>query len=279
MSLADPSLTQTSAPAAPQSPTAGLRRSWSTPRAIVALMLREMSTRYGRSPGGYVWAVLEPLGGVLILGMGLSLLVRTPSLGSTFFLFYATGFLPFTIYQNLALMVGRAIQFSRPLLFYPAVTWVDAVLARFILNSLSSILVTYILLAAILALADTQTVLDLPPILVSIGLAMLVGLGLGVLNCALIGLFPSWDMIWSIATRPLFLASGVLFLYEDMPRGVQDILWYNPLMHVTGYMRMGFYPMYSPNYLSLTFTIGFGMITLAMGLLLLGRYHRDILNN
>lgn len=279
MSLADPSLTQTSAPAAPQSPTAGLRRSWSTPRAIVALMLREMSTRYGRSPGGYVWAVLEPLGGVLILGMGLSLLVRTPSLGSNFFLFYATGFLPFTIYQNLALMVGRAIQFSRPLLFYPAVTWVDAVLARFILNSLSSILVTYILLAAILALADTQTVLDLPPILVSIGLAMLVGLGLGVLNCALIGLFPSWDMIWSIATRPLFLASGVLFLYEDMPRGVQDILWYNPLMHVTGYMRMGFYPMYSPNYLSLTFTIGFGMITLAMGLLLLGRYHRDILNN
>ena len=266
-------------PGLPQTPNVGLTRKWATTRAVSALILREMSTRYGRSPGGYAWAILEPLGGVLILGLGLSLLIRTPSLGTNFFLFYATGFLPFTIYQNLALMVGRSINFSRPLLFYPAVTWVDAVLARFILNSLSGILVTYILLAAILALADTQTVLDLIPILISIGLAMLVGLGMGVLNCALIGLFQSWEMIWSIATRPLFLASGVMFLYEDMPPAVQDILWYNPLMHVTGYMRMGFYPMYSPNYLSPIFTIGFGMITLAFGLILLGRYHRDILNN
>lgn len=270
MSLADQ--------ATPQKPRTGLSRSWSTPRAIAALILREMSTRYGRSPGGYIWAVLEPLGSVLILGIGLSLLVRTPSLGTNFFLFYATGFLPFTLYQNLALYVGRCINFSKPLLKYPAVTWVDAMFARLILNSLTSILVTYILLAGILALADTNTVLSLPPMLVAISLAILLGWGVGALNCALIGLIEAWDLIWSIFTRPLFLASGVIFIYEDMPAGLQEILWYNPIMHVVGYMRMGFYPMYNPAYLSPIYTIGFAMICLAFGLLLLGRYHRDILN-
>ena len=265
-------------PAQPRT-TPGLARRFATPRTIMALILREMSTRYGRSPGGYVWALLEPLGSIVILGLGFSLLIRSPSLGSSFIFFYATGFLPFHVYQSLALFVSRAINFSRPLLFYPAVTWVDAILARFILNSVTGILVTYLLLAGILAVSDTRSVIDIQPILIAMGQAMLLGLGIGALNCALIGLFSAWEMIWSIFTRPLFLASGVIFIYEDMPTVVQDILWYNPLMHIIGYMRTGFYPMYNPEYLSLAFPVGCGLICLAMGLVLLGRYHRDILND
>ncbi|MDU8930038.1 ABC transporter permease [Alisedimentitalea sp. MJ-SS2] len=274
-----------SAPTDPSLPTPlptagpGTTRPFATPRTVMALVLREMSTRYGRSPGGYVWAILEPLGSIIVLGLGFSLLLRSPSLGSSFILFYATGYLPFNLYQSLSLTISRAISFSKPLLFYPAVTWVDAVLARFILNSLTGILVTYLLLAGILAVADTRVVLDAQPMLVAIGQAMILGLGVGVLNCALIGLMPTWEMVWSIFTRPLFLASGIFYIYEDLPQMAQDILWYNPLMHVTGYMRMGFYPMYEPEYLAPAYAVGFGLICLTMGLILLGRYHRDILND
>ena len=262
----------------PQRPPV-LKRRFATPRTIMALMLREMSTRYGRSPGGYVWAVLEPLGSILLLGIAFSLLIRSPSLGSSFILFYATGFLPFSLYQTLSNTIARAVTFSRPLLFYPSVTWVDAVMARFLLNSLTGILVTYLIFAGILLLIDTRVVLDLGPITVSIFLAMLLGLGVGVLNCALIGLIASWDMIWSILTRPLFLASGVFFIAEDLPKSIQEILWFNPLMHVTGYMRIGFYPTYKPDYLSIIYPISFALVCLAFGLLLMGRYHRDILND
>ena len=31
-------------------------------RTITALILREMGSTYGMSPGGYVWAVLQPVG-------------------------------------------------------------------------------------------------------------------------------------------------------------------------------------------------------------------------
>ena len=38
-------------------PADGMRaRRFRSARAVVALMLREMATTYGRSPGGYVWA-------------------------------------------------------------------------------------------------------------------------------------------------------------------------------------------------------------------------------
>jgi capsular polysaccharide transport system permease protein len=34
-------------------------------RTIVALIMREMATSYGRSPGGYIWAIAEPVAGIV----------------------------------------------------------------------------------------------------------------------------------------------------------------------------------------------------------------------
>lgn len=268
----------------PATPPPGLRpvhrpaRKFATLRVVMALILREMSSRYGRTPGGYAWGILEPLAAILVLSVGFSLIIRTPPLGTSFLLFYATGFLPFNLFNTVSHMVARSVAFSKPLLQYPAVTWIDAVLARFLLNSLTSVLVTIILLSGVLVLSDTRAVLDMSAILIAMVLTMGLGLGVGVLNCALMGLFPLWEMIWSVITRPLFIASGVFFLYDDMPQMAREILWYNPLIHLIGEMRAGFYPMYTAAYVSNLYVLAVTCVTLALGLLLMGRYHREILN-
>lgn len=259
-------------------PAHNTARRFMTTRTVMALILREMSTRYGRTPGGYLWAILEPLAGIIVLSAGFSLVMRTPSLGTSFLLFYATGYLPFDLYNNVSGAVSKAINFSKPLLKYPTVTWVDAVLARFFLNSLTSILISILLLGGILIMIDSRTILDFPPIVTAMAAAMLLALGVGVLNCALIGLYPIWEMIWSVLTRPLFIASGIFFLYDTMPPFARDILWYNPLIHIVGLMRTGFYSTYTAAYVSILYPLTIALITLVLGLILLGRYHRDILN-
>lgn len=246
-------------------------------RTVFALMLREMSTRYGKQPGGYIWAFLEPLGFIVMLAVGFSLLLRSPSLGNNFLLFYATGYLPFQMYQATQLTVTRAITFSKPLLSYPAVTWIDTIIARFVLNALTTALVTYILLTGILIATDARAVIDAPPILLAMSLAALTGLGIGVLNCLVMGFFPTYDLVWSILTRPLFLASAIFYIYEDLPPLAQNILWWNPLVHTSGIMRSGFYPMYEPQYVSVLFVLVFALVPLCLGLLLLRRYNKDIL--
>ena len=99
------------------------------------------------------------------------------------------------------------------------------------------------------------------------------------MNCALNGLFATWPLIWSVITRPLFLAAGIIIMYEEMPEVAQAILWYLPHIHITGIMRSGFYPTYSPEYVSVPYVVFFCLTTLCLGLLILGRFHRDILNN
>lgn len=246
-------------------------------RTVTALVLREMSTRYGKSPGGYIWALVEPLAGIVVMAIAFSLVLRAPPIGTSFLLFYATGFLPYNLFQGLASMLMRSMNFSRPLLRYPAVTWVDTIIARFILNTVTGLLVMYILMTGILMTLDTTAILDANKILTTLGLAAFLGLGIGTLNCALMGLYPTWQIIWGIFTRPLFLASGILYLYEDLPRLAKDVLYWNPVIHITSWGRASFFPMYEPEYVSPLYVMIFASVSLFLGVTLLRRYHRQIL--
>jgi capsular polysaccharide transport system permease protein len=257
----------------------GVSRRFRMGRTISALMLREMASRYGRSPGGYVWAVLEPLGMIVFLSIGFSLVVRTPAMGTSFILFFATGFVPFNLYNAVVSPIARTLTYSSGLLSYPVITWVDALFARFALNSVTGITVAYLIMAMIVATLENPILLNIPPTMGALSLAAVLALGIGTLNCALFGMVAIWDKFWTILTRPLFLASGVILRYEDMPEKLQNILWYNPLLHITGYMREGFYPTYEATYVSPLYVLFIAMVTLFLGIVLLRRYHRQILTN
>lgn len=246
-------------------------------RTIIALVLREMGATYGQSPGGYIWAVVQPIGIIVILSIGFSLLVRSPSLGTSFLLFYATGFLPFDMYSILNQKISSALKYSRPLLAYPRVTWLDAILGRFVLNVLTLLTVSCVVIISIMIFVESRSVLDLRYIALGFALAATLGLAVGIMNCLLTGLFPVWAIIWSVLTRPMFIASGVLFLYEDLPSGAQAILWWNPVIHATGLMRKGFYSTYNGSYISLQYSFGIAMVMIALGLLFMRSNHQRIL--
>ena len=242
-------------------------RRFATMRAILALMLREMATTYGRSPGGYLWAVLEPLGGIAILTLIFSFGFSAPSLGINFPIFYATGILPFMMFNSVCNRVSTSLLFSKALLAYPAVTFVDALLARFVVNTVTQGMVGYLVFGGILMIYDTRTLPQPMLIAQSFALTALLALGIGTLNAYLIARFAVWQMVWSILTRPLFLISGIFFLFNAMPRMMQEFLWFNPLVHVVGIMRAGFYPSYSANYASSGYVIFVSMVCFGVGLL------------
>ena len=262
----------------PPPPPAQRPRRHKTGRTIAALVLREIATTYGRSPGGYVWAVLEPVGAIALLSLVFSLALRAPSLGDNFPLFYATGYMPFVLYTGLSSKIAQSIRYSRALLAYPAVTFADAIAARFILNLATQAMVFCLVIGGIAAVYDLRLTVDLPTALLAFGLAAALGVGVGALNCFLSAIVPIWDNVWTIAMRPLFLISGVFFLYEDLPRSFREIIWWNPLFHITGLMRSAFYPTYDAAYVSVPFVAGVAVLCLFFGILLLSRYHRDILS-
>ena len=182
--------------ALPSLPSARIK----TIRAVFALILREMATTYGRSPGGYFWAVLEPVAATALLAFVFSLAFKAPPMGDNFPLFYATGLLPFMMYIDINTKVSQSIQFSRPLLFYPSVTYFDALTARFILNLVTHIVIFIFVITGIIFIFSVHTIINYHSVFNGMMMAAALAFGVGSLNCFLISLFPVWLRIWTILT-------------------------------------------------------------------------------
>lgn len=259
-------------------PTRPAPRRLATPRTITALMIREMVTSYGRSPGGYVWAVLEPVAAISLLAFAFSIAFRAPSLGNSFALFYATGYLIYMLFHDIANRTATALRFSQSLLTFAPVTWLDALLARCLLNLLTHFMVIIAVLGTMLTALDSHAIPDLPRIANALAMASALAFGTGILNAYLFMAFPAWERIWMVLTRPLFIISGVFFLFEDLPDWVQQFLWFNPIFHATGEMRHGIFPTYDASYVSSPFVYGVGMALAALGLMLLSRHADDLIH-
>ena len=112
-------------------------RGYAPARTISALMLREMATTYGRYPGGYLWALIEPVAVIGLLSVAFSLAFHAPPLGDSFPVFYATGYLPYMMFHDISQKAALATRFSRPLLSFAPVGWIETLLARVLLNGLT----------------------------------------------------------------------------------------------------------------------------------------------
>ena len=248
-------------------------------RVIFALMMRDMATTYGKSSIGYLWAVLEPVGAIAVLSLAFSIALNSPALGSSFPLFYATGYMPFMLYNTMQNRVSAGLRENLQLLFYPRVTYMDAIICRFLLTQITQLLVAAIVFIGIIWIDDVNQRIDLAKVLIALFVAGILGLGIGVLNLVLIHLWPSWRQIWSIITRPIFLVSCIFYMFDSLPNWVQSILWFNPLIHIIGEARSGFYTTYKGDYIVLAYPLLVGSITLFVGLALLRRHASDLINS
>lgn len=248
-----------------------------TLRVVAALILREMTSTYGRKPGGYLWAVLEPVAGIALLTWIFSLGFRHPALGTDFAMFYASGMIPFWMFIQVSTRMAQSLRYSRQLLAYPRVTVVDALVARYLLNVMLQLLIAYIVLGGIRMINDTGTTLVLPRIALGFAMAAALAAGVGAFNCVLMTAFPLWQTAWGILTRPLVLMSGVIFMLETIPEPWRGYLAWNPLTHVVAEVRAGFYFGYHPDYVAPGYVFGVSLVLLAVGLLLTWRFHREAL--
>ena len=234
-------------------------------RVIAALLIREMITRYGRSPGGYLWAIVEPAGMILILAFAISQFVHAPPLGTSFVLFYASGYLPFHAFNDIAAVTGQSVHVNRQLLHLPRVRPLDTVIARFVLSVLTLTFVAGIIIGVLLIGSGTAGHFDPAPLIAGLGAAAVLGFGIGTLNAALFQFVPLWERLWPIINRPLFLISAIFYTAESMPGPVQALLSWNPIVHLVGTVRQSFYPHWTSDFANLGYVLAWSAVSFMIG--------------
>jgi capsular polysaccharide transport system permease protein len=113
---------------------------------------------------------------------------------------------------------------------------------------------------------------DLAAIAMGMLMAAVLGMGVGCVNAVATAFFPTWRNIWAVLRRPLFILSGILFTFDMAPPGFRDWIWWNPIIHVIGQMRMGFYQSYDGDYISWIYVFGVSLSLFVVGAYLMQRH-------
>ena len=253
-------------------------RRFRTFRVVTALILRETGSRDSRASLGFLWTLIDPIASVMILSLVFSMITRTPRLGTNFELYYITGVVPFHLYSGVVGKIASSMRFSRNLLGFPAVTVVDALMARFLLNVFTNVVVFIVLILTTVYYYDLRVYPDMGAVLLSLTMAAALGLGVGTLNSVLFLASPTYESIWGILNRPMMIMSGALFLLTDLPDNIFQYAWWNPVAHVLGEMRYAFFPTAVSGWISPAYVFLVAGVTFTLGLIGLHRYVFDALD-
>ena len=238
-------------------------------RVIEALILREILARFGKLQAGYLWAFVTPLAQVAVLYLVWIMLREREASTIPILLFLTTGVLPFWLFRQ-CMREGAAAIRNKQLLNLPPITVFDITFAHSLLELLTMLLVFSTTVFGMRLFGEAARVQDILGILVGFGLMWMMGTGLGMLLAGLSNILPSAPRFAQILFgRPLFFTSGVFFTASMLPPTLREWLLYNPLLHVTEYIRSSFFYEFESTYYDLRYpgifalslwTIGFATL-------------------
>ena len=233
---------------------------------LLALMLRDVRTRMFGSAFGYIVVIAWPLSHILLLVMIYSAMGRIPPFGYSMAMWTASGVVPFMCFSYMARFIMMSVVHNKPLLYFPRIRVTDVIIARACLELLSAALVVILVLAIFSASNLPVTPADPVTSAQALLAACALGLGMGALNAVITGSAPAWATGYALLNIFLWLTSGVLFVPAQLPQVAQDLLAYNPVVHVLEWNRTGFYADYYAPFLSKTYVLSMAGFLFFVGL-------------
>lgn len=213
-----------------------------------------------------MWAFLEPIAYVAIMSVIFSAFARLPALGETFPLFFATGFIAYNMYSGMVSYLTSAVSANKGLLQYPIVSPIDPIVARGILQAVTSLLVAFVILWITRLGEKHPHSLLWGDLVEATVFAWILATGVALGNVVLFERFPLYDKLFGIIMRPLFMLSGVFYVPSQMPHPFREFLLANPVTQVVILFREGFYGADIMDGMDLPYLVWFSLILLFVGL-------------
>lgn len=251
-------------------PRASLRHALREQITVVwALMMREVITRFGRHKLGYLWAFLEPFIQIGIWFV-IRLVIRSRGGASDMspWLFLSTGVMPLIMFMHMNTYVGGAISANRGLLAFPPVKTMDTIIARFLLEAVTLMVVAFVLFGSLIAFGVATWPDSLGTLAYASCGMILLGLGFGICKAIGSAFYPIIGMFNMVIGRTLYLTSGIFFDPETLPPDIQYWLSFNPCLHGVQLFRHGYSNLYFTNLADPWYLFGVAIILVTFGLFL-----------
>ena len=248
---------------------ASLRKGWNIQKNVLhALMLRELTTRFGRENIGFLWVMVEPLLFAVFVGLLWRAQKGPMEHGMGIFAFVVSGYIPLVLFRS---SISRAVNIftaNGALLYHRQIKILDFVVVRFAIECIGHMM-------AYLFVALTLGAFGLFPMPYDLGFVILgwcyyslFVFSITVIVGPLTEFSDVLEKLIPVSTYIMIPFSGAFFVVSFLHPDAAAVVLYSPPVHAMEMRRYGLFgPTIDPQY-DLYYPLMICLPCLALGLLL-----------
>ena len=238
------------------------------PDLLLASLLRDMRTRFGRSYLSYILAIAWPLVHLSVMFGGYIVTHKVAPIGDEPGVFAFTGLVPYIMCLYPARFTSMTIIQNKPLLNFAVVKPIHLIAARAILESLTALISFTVFVFVLVAINLVASPDDVYLVAETIGAILFFSVGYGVFGILIVAIQPTFGMVFVVLSIVgLYISSGAIMPLTLLSPNVQEILSYNPLFQAVGLMRSAYFSAFDVSDYSLFYIYLLGFAFLLLGLI------------
>ena len=238
-------------------------------RIAGALMMREMTTRFGREGLGMAWVIGEPL--VFCLGVLVLWSFTKPAYehGVKLAPFVMSGYMCLILIRHMIGALVNALQANLGLLYHRNVAPLHVFAARVMLEVVGTTAAFIVVYLVLLALGQVSPPRDY--LLLYAGWFLIAWVSMG-FSLILTGLAMRYEMVERVVGLIGYLLiplSGVFMMADWAPPHIREFLLYVPFVHGVEMVRAGIFSEFIPTHYDANYALMWGAIFNIFGLALI----------
>jgi capsular polysaccharide transport system permease protein len=253
---------------------ASLRAGWRIQtRVIGALMIRELTTRFGRENIGFLWMMVEPLLFAVLVSIMWTVL-RADEHGISVAAFIVTGYIPLTLFRN---AVSRSIGLftaNGSLMYHRQIKVLDFIFVRVFIEMIGSMM-AYIFIGIVLySLGLFPMPYDIGYVIAGWFLYCLFTLSVCSILAPLSEMSEVLEKLIPVTTYIMIPFSGTFNMVSWLAPKLRGVMYWSPPVNAMEMMRYGIFGDRVTPYFDPLVPLGVSMVCLVVGLALCRRIRR-----
>ena len=247
---------------------------------IDAIIYRELKLKISKSRFGFLGLLFKPIAQIIIFLLVFTFIRSRLVSAMDPKLFLATGFITYQIFLEIGIYSSRILSNYSRLFIYKKIRPFDIILATTFLTLAFQLIILSIILGGIFIINQEITLSDLPLLITSTLFLTIFSFGVGNILIVLSRIYPIIsDDLLSLASRPLFLSSGVLFSLDRIPTNFHKFLTWNPVLQAVELNRHSLsneYYLYDG--VSFTYFISISTLVFIIGIFIYSKNHQFLIS-
>lgn len=245
-------------------------------RVISALIVREMTTRFGRENIGFLWIMVEPLVFAILVGILWTYIHGSQEHGIGVLAFVISGYIPLTLFRHGVSKSVSLFVANNSLMYHRQIGIYDFVFVRFFIEMIGSMMGYFFIAMLLIAAGYFPVPADLGLLIFGYLLYSFVTFSLCLVIAPLSEVSETLEKFIPALTYVMIPFSGTFNMASWVAPSFREFLLYSPFVTAMEMMRAGIFGVKVTPYYNFPVAISVPVVLCLFGFALCRRIRRDL---